>query len=96
MYDTEDASPSARDNESVLSPGTSPLTEFIHVSPTQYVQDVNESPQVQPRGGSVRATQLQPNSFKRNRAGEVELHDLNKSESDTDHGDSTDDEWHNT
>ena len=95
MYDTDDASPSVRDNESVLSAGTSPSTEFTHVSPTQYVQDVNETPQVQLQGGSVRATLLQTNSFKRKRAGEVELQDL-KSESDTDHGDSTDDEWHNT
>ena len=36
MYDTDDASPSARDNESVLSAGTSPSTEFTNVSPTQY------------------------------------------------------------
>ena len=43
----------------------------------------------------MRATLLQTNSFKRKRAGEMELQDL-KSESDTDHGDSTDDEWHNT
>jgi hypothetical protein len=94
MYDTDDASPSARDNESVLSAGTSPSTEFTHVSPTQYVQDVNETPQVQLRGGSARATLLQTNSFKRQRGGEVELQDL-KSEPDTDHGDSTDNEWHN-
>ena len=94
MYATDDASPSARDNESVVSAGTSPSTEFTHVSPTQYVQDVNETPQVQLRGGSARATLLQTNSFKRQRGGEVQLQDL-QSEPDTDHGDSTDNEWHN-
>ena len=76
MYDTDDASPSARDNESVLSAGTSPSTEFTHVSPTQYVQDVNETPQVQLRGGSARATLLQTNNFKRQRGNEVQLQDL--------------------
>ena len=93
--DIYDESPPAHDNDSVLQTGTSPSTEFTHVSPTQVVQDVAETPQVQLRGGSVRATLLQTNSFKRERGGEVALQDL-KSEPDTDHGDSTDDEWHNT
>ena len=93
--DIYDKSPPAHDNDSVLQTGTSPSTEFTHVSPTQVVQDVAETPQVQLREGSVRATLLQTNNFKRERGGELALQDL-KSEPDTDHGDSTDDEWHNT